>query len=163
MERVVWVTAYCDASYSRAKGGAWAVWLTSVKGRVIRGGPCPAYVHDSGAAELAALYAAVYLACRTWPGEVRGIVVRGDCQSALLQASPDVKLARNEGVRRLQERLRLVLREHDVAIETQWVRGHQKPSTGTQAYLNDACDKLANTTRKLSSRRPPKPKKKNRK
>ena len=145
----VWVTAYCDASFNSAHGGAWAIWLASAQGRIIKRGACPDYVRDANAAELAALYAAVYSACCGWPGKVRGITLRSDSQSALHHASPTVRLARNPGVRRLQDLLRTCLIKHSVTVELQWVRGHQKPTSGTQAYLNGACDKLAKKARKL--------------
>lgn len=152
----MWVTAYCDASFSPAQGGAWAVWLTSAEGRVVKRGSCPNYVHDSNAAELAALFAAVFLGCRAWPGKVKGIVLRSDSQSALYHATPTAKLARNDSLRRLQTRLRALQQEFEVVIETQWVRGHQPRSTSSQAFLNGACDELANKTRRLNPTRPSK-------
>lgn len=147
-DRGVWVTAYVDASFSRAHGGGWAVWLRCALGRLVRRGPCPPYVRDSTAAELAAIFAAVHLAATRWPGRVRGVLVRGDCQGALALADPQAALTRNAGLRTLQQKLRATTAQHAITLECRWVRGHQAPSGGTSAFLNDACDRLARRARK---------------
>ncbi|WP_437630575.1 hypothetical protein [Sorangium sp. So ce854] len=52
-------------------------------GRVVRRGACPGYVTSSLEAELAAVFAGVFVACRTWGARVGGVVVRTDCQAAI--------------------------------------------------------------------------------
>lgn len=137
----MWVTCYVDASFSRGQGGAWGVWLRSARGRVVRHGLCPDYVRDSTAAELAAVYAGVYLAQRTWP-ETRGVLVCSDCQAALQWAQPGGPHARR-GARRVQEKLHALVSDLDIAIQCKWVKGHQPARSSTAAYLNHHCDRMA--------------------
>jgi ribonuclease HI len=143
----MWVTCYTDASYSPGRGGAWAAWLRSERGRVVRHGRCPAYVKDSNAAELAAIYAGVFLAVRTWGSEVGGVLVCSDSQGALSLASREHPLSRKAANRRLQERLRHLAIERDLALDLRWVRGHQPLRSSTGAYLNGWCDRLARKAR----------------
>ncbi|KYF56623.1 hypothetical protein BE08_42920 [Sorangium cellulosum] len=77
-----WVTCYTDASFGPS-GAGWAVWARCVEGRVVRRGACPGYVTSSLEAELAAIFAGVFVACRTWGARIRGVVVRTDCQAAI--------------------------------------------------------------------------------
>src|SRR5262245_50108102 len=102
----MWVTCYTDASFSRRQGGAWAVWLRSAEGRIVRSGACPDYVRDATGAELCALYAGVYLAVTGWPGLVRGILLRSDSQDALRLSAADARRAKNRSHRRVQDLLR---------------------------------------------------------
>jgi hypothetical protein len=135
----MWVTAYCDASFDRRRGGAWAAWLRCDVGRLTQHGRCPVYVKDSVSAELAAIYAAAYLAATTWT--VRGILVCSDCRPAL-ELAATVRPGRGAS-RRLQERLREVLDRKSIALETRWVAGHRPRAAGTSAFLNDWCDREA--------------------
>jgi ribonuclease HI len=146
----MWVTCYADASYSERAGGAWAVWLRSERGRIVRSGACPRYVCDSTLAEFAAIYAGVYLALAEWAPSVRGIFVRSDCQGALLLASPTGATARTRRGRKLQRRLFRLIEEHAVELSCRWVRGHQPRTAGTAAWLNDQCDRMANRRRKAA-------------
>lgn len=143
------VTCYCDASWSKQTGGAWAVWIRSQEGRIVRHGRCPKYVKTSSDAELAAIYAAMYLAVRTWGRRVGKVLVRGDCQSALAVAleAPDDRPGRY-ATTRLQYRIHELIRMNGIKVETRWVRGHQEPSKSTAAYLNHQCDVLAWKTRR---------------
>jgi ribonuclease HI len=143
----MWVTCYADASYTRKTGAAWAVWLRSDRGRIVKSGPCPSYVTDSTCAELAAIFAGVFLALRAWPG-TRGVLVRSDCQSALALADPAAKLARKHANRTLQQKLRELVAESSIELSFRWVKGHQPATAGTAAWLNRSCDKRANVTRK---------------
>jgi ribonuclease HI len=143
----VWVTVYADASFNPVEGGGWGVWVRSERGRFVRRGKCPPYVKTSGEAELAAIYAGVCLALRAWKGEVRGFFVRSDSQEALFHAVPAAPLSRAPAVRRLQQKLRELLGPR-IEVHAKWVKGHQKPSNGTAAYLNAACDKLAKRGRR---------------
>jgi len=144
----MWVTCYTDASFSAQDGAGWAIWLRSDLGRVVRRGRCPDYVRDSTAAELAAIFAAVYVACLTWPSSVRGVLVRSDCQGALALADPAARLSKDRHLRRLQDKLRSLLSERRIALRCAWVKGHQKTSQSVSAYLNNRCDVLANEVRR---------------
>jgi ribonuclease HI len=149
----VWVTCYTDASYSDDAGGAWAVWLRCDRGRLVRSGLCPPYVREANAAELAAIFAGLHLAVTTWGSRVDGVSLRSDSKVALGHADPESKLSRNSALRRLQERVRSLLREHDLELDCRWVRGHQRVEAGTHAFLNDRCDRLAKRARKAVQRR----------
>lgn len=140
----MWVTAYCDASFDRSRGGAWAAWLRCDAGRLVRRGRGPAYVTDSVSAELAAIDAAAYLAVTTWT--VRGILVLNDCQAAL-ELAARVRPGRGASGR-LQARLREVLGSKGVVLKTRWVPGHRPRSAGTSAFLNDWCDREAKRARR---------------
>ncbi|MCG8424032.1 MAG: RNAse HI domain-containing protein [Proteobacteria bacterium] len=142
----VWVTCYTDASWSPRKGGGWAVWLRSGQGRIVRRGPCPPYVTSSYEAELAAIFAGIYLAANAWGALVRGITVYSDCRAALEILTPEARPARAMAGR-LQGKIRGLLNRYAVELETRWVKGHQPISAGTAAYLNRQCDRLANTAR----------------
>lgn len=123
------------------------MWLRSEEGRVVRSGPCPAYVMTSHQAELAAIFAGVYLAITSWPGRTRNVLVCSDCEGALYHARADSPLSRKTGTRRLQEKLRALLAEHSVGLSLRWVKGHRPGSEDTRAYLNNAVDRLARTAR----------------
>jgi ribonuclease HI len=141
----MWVTCYTDASFD-GHTGAWAVWIRSSRGRIVRSGACPPYVKDSNAAELAAIFAGIHLALREWPGKVRGILICSDSQVALSLASPEASLVtseKNPSFRRLQLKIRTALADAQVELQTRWVKGHRSPKSGTTAYLNHQCDRFA--------------------
>lgn len=140
------VTCYCDASYAAGTGGAWAVWLRSSEGRVVRSGSCPGYVRDSNLAELSAIWAGIYLALRTWP-ETTAILVCSDCQGALAIAA-NHKPPKKSEAKRIWTMIRKALVKANTKLVPRWVRGHQDASAGTQAYLNNACDRLAGLQRR---------------
>lgn len=144
----MWVTAYCDASWSRRGQGGWAVWVRSGGGRLVRSGACPPYVNDSVSAEMAAVFAALYLAVKTWGPRVKGVLVCSDCQPALIHTAPDYPLAQRRSIRRMQQRIRALILEHGIAVRTRWVQGHRKPTEGTPAYLNHWCDRSARRARR---------------
>jgi ribonuclease HI len=145
----VWVTGYTDASFQRKTGGAWAVWLRSDEGRIVRSGTCPPYVRDSQAAELAAIYASVYLATKTWPA-TRGVLICSDCQGALAAAEVTAALASDRAIRRLQQRLRDVIAAARVDLRLRWVKGHRPKSADTRAWLNHQVDRLAGKARRAA-------------
>ena len=147
----MWVTCYADASWSKRTGGAWAVWLRSDLGRVVRRGRCPDYVHGSAQAEIAAIYAGVFLAVKAWGEAVGHILVCSDCMSALDAIAKDAKPSRDKGTRRLQQRLWDLVESVGVELKTRWVKAHQAASVSTSAYLNVQCDKLANDERRTRS------------
>ena len=122
------------------------MWLRSVKGRVVRQGPCPPYVKRSVEAELAAIFAGLTIARRTWGDAVRGVVIRTDCQEAinLLSTSEMNAKARRRwpGTLVLCTKIRELAAAHGIELELRWVKGHQSTNT-IQAYLNNACDKRA--------------------
>jgi hypothetical protein len=39
----------------------------------------------------------------------------------------------------------------DVELSCRWVKGHQKPSRSTSAFLNDQCDKFARSAHRRAS------------
>lgn len=142
------VTCYADASWSKKTGGAWAVWLRSDAGRLVRGGQCPSYVKGSAQAELAAIFAGMFLAVRHWGAEVGSILICSDCVSALDAIDPEAPLSKRKDVRRLQGRVRALVQEHGLRVETRHVRGHQDPDKNTPSFLNTQCDRIANRTRR---------------
>ncbi len=145
------VTCYTDASFSTRQGGAWAVWVRSDRGRIVRRGRCPAWVRDPNLAELAAIYAGVYLALTRWRGSVRHVLVRSDSQWAVAVAAGEATKPPRKPARRLQRKLRALVEEHGASLECRWVPGHRPRQESTAAYLNDACDRLAKEAR---TRRP---------
>ena len=145
----MWITSYTDASFEQNVGGAWAVWLRSDEGRAIRRGVCPAYVRDSSAAELSAIYASIYLACRIWPSTT-GVLVCSDCQSALAAAAPWAPLSAMPAMRRLQQRLRELASAKCLSLRFKWVKGHQPMNASTAAWLNNQVDRLAGSTRRAA-------------
>jgi len=146
----MWVTAYCDASWSRRQRGAWAVWLRSNAGRLARHGACPGYVIDSVSAELAAVFAAIHLSVAAWGDRVKGVLVCSDCQTALELTDVDRPLSRNKAIRRLQQRIRALVKASTLALRRRWVRGHRPSSMGTTAFLNNWCDRAARRARRLA-------------
>jgi ribonuclease HI len=139
----MWVTCYTDASFSRRQGGSWAVWIRSAGGRVVRRGACPAYVRDSFAAELAAIFAGLFLAATTWKGNVTGVLVCSDCLGALDLITRPGANARNPGARRLCGLISRLLSSNGIELSCRWVRGHQRANSSTAAFLNNRCDRLA--------------------
>jgi ribonuclease HI len=140
----MWVTCYTDASYSRRGGGTWAAWLRGPDSRLVRRGQCPRWIRDSVGAELAAIFAGVYLAVTRFGAT--GVFVRSDCQGALDLAKPDAQRARRPEHAKLQGRLRELSRARTIALDLRWTPGHR---TGTSAaFLNGACDRLARALRR---------------
>ena len=145
----MWITSYTDASFQRKTGGAWAVWLRSSAGRAVRQGACPSYVRDSNAAELSAIYAGVYMACRIWPSTT-GVLICSDCQGALAAAKSAASLSLDPAIRRLQLHLRELLNTKRIELSFKWVKGHQRASASTPAWLNNQVDRLAGSTRRAA-------------
>lgn len=146
----MWVTSYTDASFDRKVGGAWAVWLRSDAGRAVHRGVCPPYVRDSNAAELSAIYASVYIACRIWPSTT-GVLICSDSQGALAMAEPCAPLSWAPAIRRLQQRLRELVDTEGLELRFKWIKGHQRADTSTAAWLNNQVDRLAGNTRRARS------------
>ena len=145
----VWVTSYSDASFHRKSGGAWAVWLRSGAGRAVHRGTCPVYVRDCNAAELSAIYAGVYLACRNWPATT-GVLICSDSQGALAATDPSVSLFLNPAMRRLQQRLCEVASTKRLQLHFKWVKGHRRVNASTSAWLNNQVDRIAGSTRRAA-------------
>ncbi|XXX79262.1 RNase H family protein [Sorangium sp. So ce134] len=133
------VTVYTDAGFcSRRMIGAWGAWCRSDKGRVQGSGRCSPAVSTSFQAELQACVEGVRLAKATWP-ETSAAIVVSDCDGVKLHIERDRSLAKHPLVRSLLEQLDGL----GVEIEARWVKGHQRPTDGTQAWLNVAVDGLA--------------------
>ena len=151
-----WVTCYTDASFTRRAGG-WGVWLRSARGRIVRQGACPPYVKSSDQAEMAAIFAGIYLAHRAWGAAVRGLVVYTDSQAAIGFLSKEAPRARVQrkapGVMRLREKIQALAEEHGIELDLRWVKGHQRTNT-VRAYLNQQCDRLAGAARVVAETRP---------
>jgi ribonuclease HI len=149
-----WVTCYTDASFTPT-AAAWGVWLRSARGRIVRHGACPPYVRSANEAEMAAIFAGVYLARRAWGAAVRGLVVYTDSQAAVDFLSGEALRARIQrtapGVARLREKIRAFSGEHGIELDLRWVKGHQPPNT-VRAYLNAQCDQLAGAARAMAER-----------
>ena len=142
------VTCYTDASWSERDGGAWAVWIRSDAGRIVRQGLCPPWVRDSTLAELSAIYAALYLSVRAWGGAVREVLVVSDSRDALRFAAEDTPPARGQRARALQRKIRELAEAHGVVLLGRWVKAHQRGTADTAAYLNNECDRLAKRRRR---------------
>jgi hypothetical protein len=149
-----WVTCYTDASFSRTAAG-WGVWLRSARGRIVRHGACPPYVSSANEAEMAAIFAGVFLARRAWGEAVRGLVVYTDSQAAIGFLRDEALSARIQrsapGIVRLREKIRSLAGEHGIELDLRWVKGHQRTNT-VRAYLNARCDQLAGAARALAER-----------
>jgi ribonuclease HI len=122
-------------------------------GRAVHRGTCPLYVRDSNAAELSAIYAGIYLACRIWPSTT-GVLVCSDSQSALAAAVLAAPLSSDPAMRRLQQRLRELANREHLQLHFKWVKGHQRVSASTSAWLNNQVDRLAGRTRRAARSAP---------
>ena len=111
------------------------------------------YVRDCNAAELSAIYAGVYLACRIWPATT-GVLICSDSQSALAAADPTASLSLNPAMHRLQQRLREVTSNKRLQLHFKWVKGHQRVNASTSAWLNNQVDRLAGSTRRAARSTP---------
>lgn len=138
------VTCYTDASYHQ-RGASWAVWARSEMGRIVRAGRCPEYVHDSTAAELAAMFAGIWLVTERWQG-ISLLLLRSDCQAALALADGAVR-GKSVAIRRLQDRIASTLQPGNIELRCSWVKGHQNPRRSTPAWLNGRCDEMARIAR----------------
>jgi ribonuclease HI len=131
---------YVDASYCPETGAAgWAAWVRSDVGRVQRAGVLPAYVEHSLHAELAAVFAGLYVAKRAWP-ELPAVLVRTDCQGILAHITRESEEPADPVLRRLRERIDSV----GVVVTAAWVRGHAG-GKHTASWLNCWCDAQART------------------
>ncbi len=144
----MWVTLYTDASWhpGRREGG-WAVWAKSEVGRIVRSGACPPYAKSATHAEMAAVFAGIYLVLRTWGAKVEGIQVRSDNQQAMEAVGVRAPLSRDPVLRRLQEKVRELVQGR-VHIRPRWVKGHRNPQGDVTAWLNAHCDREARRARK---------------
>lgn len=135
------VTLYCDASFCSSTGaGGYGVWLRSDLGHLVRGGRTPGYCAHAYEAELAAIYAGVYLAATQWPDTHR-ILVRSDCRGAL-RLMAGQQTPRHDGAIRLHSRILQTARAHRLELVPKWVRGHRK-GPHTDAYINRQVDAIA--------------------
>jgi ribonuclease HI len=150
----VWVTVYTDASFvRRPRSSGWAAWLKSERGRIVKSGPGPDYIATSNEAEMAAIYAGVYLALRAWGDAVRGILVCSDCQSAMAHLAGEAS-SKRPGTARLAAKFRELLAGRNVVLRWRWVKGHQRKDSSRPAWLNVACDRLAGEARSGTRERP---------
>ena len=117
------------------------------------GGPARYTSGDCNAAELSAIYAGVYLACRIWPATT-GVLICSDSQGALAAADPSASLSVNPAMRRLQQRLREVTSNKRLQLHFKWVKGHQRVNASTSAWLNNQVDRLAGSTRRAARSTP---------
>jgi len=154
VESRLWVTCYTDASFTPTAAG-WGVWLRSARGRIVRHGACPPYISSANEAELAAIFAGVYLARKVWGAAVRGLVVYTDSQAAVRFLSDETlkaRILRNApAIARLRERIRRFSGEHEIELDLRWVKGHQRTNT-VRAYVNARCDQLAGAARAVAER-----------
>lgn len=138
------VTLYCDASWSdEHRVGAWAVWLRSGVGRIVRAGHCPAYCDSSTSAELAAIFAGMHIATTKW-FDVTRILVRSDCKSAL-----DAMLtpAAPASMQRLQNRIVTLIGMRGISVDPRWCPGHAGQGD-TAGFVNNQVHRLAYDTMK---------------
>lgn len=148
-----WLSAYSDASYKEHRphaGAAWGIWVRTDRHRIIRAGPCPAWVYGKGAmyAELHAVYMAVVTALDGLDPDANIMVVKTDCKSLLRSFGWGGRLKFLPE----DEALSLVLDAFEradaagVRLIVKWVKGHARTDT-TQGYLNDRVDRLAGKAR----------------
>jgi ribonuclease HI len=104
-------------------------------------------VKQSSEAELAAIFAGVHLAIEAWKPELRGVFVRSDALDVVHLLHGKSRI-RSPAMRRLHARLSELTEQHGVAISARWVKGHRNPKSGTSAFLNAACDRLAGQLRR---------------
>lgn len=132
-------TLYCDASwYQEERVGGWAVWLRSERGRIVRAGTVPDYCEHAYEAELAAIFAGVYLTTASWP-DTSAIVVRSDCDAALKLMSGR-NLPRHQGAHMLTSKISEI--QKSIRLLPKWVKGHQSGDS-TEAWINRKVDRLA--------------------
>jgi len=144
----MWVTLYTDASWhpERREGG-WAVWAKSELGRIVRSGTCPEYTSSAMHAELAAIYAGIFLVLKMWGEQVEGIQVRSDSQQALEAVRRGAAPSKDPVMRRLQDKVQELVRGR-VYLRPRWVKGHRNPNGDVTAWLNAHCDREAKRARK---------------
>lgn len=134
-------TLYCDASFCpETLAGGWAVWLKSNQGRIVRSGLMPSYVQNSNDAELAAIFAGVYLATQKWPS-TEAILVRSDSQTAL-RWMRSAEGDRRDETQRLAAKIQELRAKHNFRIIDRWVKGHRR-GTQTDVWLNNRVDEMA--------------------
>jgi ribonuclease HI len=112
-------------------------------------------VNSANEAEMAAIFAAIYLARKAWGAAVRGLVVYTDSQAAVGFLSGEALRARTQqnapGIARLRERIRALSGEYGIELDLRWIKGHQRTNT-VRAYLNARCDQLAGAARAMAER-----------
>lgn len=144
------VTLYCDASFCpKTYSGGWAAWLRSERGRIIRSGPTPDYCRHAYEAEIAAIYAGLYLVTRSWP-EAEAVLVRSDCTAAL-HLMQRRREASHRGARRLATKIEGLRIAHGIKLVPRWVKGH-RGGEQTDAYLNRRVDEMARTVMRYQRR-----------
>lgn len=140
----LWVTVHADASFDpRTRRGGWAVWVKTEAGRIVRSGPCPAYVTNAHHAELAAIFAGIHLAVTHFP-ETTAVLVRSDCQPALRDVDNLGRPARHRVLSHLREKILKTLAGR--VVRTSWVKGHDGAGT-RPSWVNTACDRMAKEAR----------------
>ncbi len=150
----MWVTLYTDASWhpGRREGG-WAVWARSELGRIVRSGACPSYTQSAAHAELAAVYAGIFLVVKKWGEQVEGIQVRSDNQQALEAVQRGAAPAKDPVMRHLQQMIEELVRGR-VYLRPRWVKGHRNPNGDVTAWLNAHCDREAKRARQRAESAP---------
>lgn len=143
VNKLFWVTLYCDASYSPKDGGAWSIWLRSEKGRIIDSGKCPESVRCPTSAELYAAKIGVQVAVREWGAQ--GVQINTDCSAVVGALGSGYRWFGRKDLRVIQDE---ILRA-GARLRTKHVKGHTK-GADVRSYINRQVDKLANKSRKSS-------------
>lgn len=138
-------TLYTDASVQPcSRSGGWGMWAASDNGRIVRGGVIdPKFCTDSNHAELAAVFAGLYVLSRAWP-DIHEVMVRSDNSTVVKLLGPTGPMM--ECLRTHPPLMELLAKIGAIVGTTKivpvWVKGHQKVST-RPSYVNAACDRLA--------------------
>lgn len=138
---MLWVTLYCDASYSGEHGGAWSIWLKSSEGRIIKSGKCPSDVRDAQAAEFYAAEMGVQIARREWSAD--GIQINTDCMAVVHGLGSGYRWSTRKDIRRAQDRIFKL----GGRLRLKHVKAHTS-GQDTRSYLNRQVDRYANKARK---------------
>ncbi len=133
------VTIYTDAAFCPVRRlGAWAAWCRSDGGRIQKSALCPPSVANSFHAELCAGLEGIKAAKAAWPDMTFAWVV-SDCEGI----RPHMEGRPTKSADPVVAAFRREIAATGIEVEARWVKGHQSPRAGTQAWLNNAVDGAA--------------------
>ena len=134
-----WVTVYTDASFKDGVG-AWACWIRSGKGRIVRSGSCPKDIKTSNQAEFYAVQQAFQIIQAELP-KTKGIFLNAD--SLLVVEKLPLNSKEIQGASKYQQRAcHEILRFTNWQLKVRHVKSHQKVND-SKTYLNSKVDELA--------------------
>lgn len=141
------VTIYTDGGLSPVKGQSYAYYCKSNRGVLKAAVYIKNHFDISLQVEAYAAFKAIDTVLRHWKNTSR-IILNTDNRHVMLSINGNAKKSKNKRYQKIIN----AIKSFNTKIEARHVRGHQKKTDCTRAYLNNWCDRALNKVRKQFSK-----------